>query len=96
MHNFYAGNWKRGLVSAISFAIAMIFVVFLDGIAFFKTYMQGIMCAVPGLVCMFIWLTDFVAIVLRRFKFRTSRLEYIKTLDLETRARLGKKYIYIV
>lgn len=96
VHNFYAGNVKRGAVSAISFSVAMIYVIFLDGIAFFNTYMQGLLCAVPGLICLLIWFTDAIAIIFKRFKYATSKLAYIKTLDLETRARLGKKYIYIV
>lgn len=96
VHNFYAGNIKRGLVSSISFAVAMIFVIFLDSIPFFNMYLQGLLCAVPGLVCILIWFVDFISIIFKRFKFNTSRMNYIKTLDIETRARLGKKYIYIV
>lgn len=96
VHNFYAGNFKKGLVSAISFSLAMIYVVFLDGIAFFNVYMQGLLCALPGLICLLIWFADAISIIFKRFKFATSKLAYIKTLDLETRARLGKKYIYIV
>lgn len=96
LHNFYAGNYKKGIVSAVSFTIAFGFVIFLEKIAFFHTYMQGLLCAVPGLIAIFIWVSDFLSICIKRFKFRKSKLAYIKTLDIETRARLGKKYIYIV
>ena len=96
VHNFYAGNIKKGLVSAISFTLAIGYVMFLDGIKFFNLYFQGLLCALPGLICLAIWLTDLISIIFRKFKYRSSKLEYIKTLDLETRARLGKKYIYIV
>lgn len=96
IHNYYAGNYKRGIVSTVSFSMAMFFVAVLNNIAFFNTYMQGLLCAIPGLVFLFIWISDFLAIIFKKFKFRKSKEEYIKTLDLETRARLGKKYIYIV
>ena len=96
VHNFYAGNIKKGLASAISFTVAMVFVAFLNSITFFATYFQGLLCAVPGLICLVIWITDFIAILFKRFKFYPSKLEYIRSLDIETRARLGKKYIYIV
>lgn len=96
VHNFYAGNIKKGLTCAISFAVAMIFVVFLNPIKFFATYFQGILCAIPGLICIVIWLTDFIAILFKRFKYKKSKMDFIKSLDIETRARLGKKYIYIV
>lgn len=95
VHNFYAGNFKKGLVSGISFAVAMLFVIFLDKIPFFNAYFQGLLCAVPGLICILIWITDAIKIIFKRFRYSTSRMEYIKSLDLETRARLGKKYIYI-
>ena len=96
VHNFYCGNTRRGIIQASCFALAFGFVIFLDGIAFFNLYMQGLMCALPGLIAVVMWLTDFIAIIFKRFRFEESRLNYIKTLDLETRARLGKKYIYIV
>ena len=96
VHNFYAGNIKRGLVSAICFSLAMLFVAFLNPIPFFAKYFQGLLCALPGLIAIFIWITDFISIIFRKFKYNSSRMAYIKTLDLETRARLGKKYIYIV
>lgn len=96
VHNFYAGNIKRGIVQASCFALAFGFVIFLDGIAFFNQYMQGLMCALPGLIAVVMWISDFIAIIFKKFKYEESRINYIKTLDLETRARLGKKYIYIV
>jgi len=96
VHNFYAGNIKKGLTSVISFVVAMVYIIFLDKIPFFNAYFQGLLCAVPGLICLAIWIIDFLAIVFKKFKYNISRMEYIKTLDLETRARLGKKYIYIV
>lgn len=96
VHNFYAGNIKKGLISSISFAIAMVFVIFLDSIPFFNAYFQGLLCAIPGLICLVIWLSDSISILFKRFKYKTSKIAYIKTLDIETRARLGKKYIYIV
>ena len=96
VHNFYAGNIKRGLVSSICFTVAMVFVAFLDKIPFFNMYFQGLLCALPGLICILIWFVDTISIIFKRFKYNTSRMNYIKTLDIETRARLGKKYIYIV
>lgn len=96
LHNFYAGNTKRGIVSAVCFGLAFGFVIFLDGISFFNTYMQGLLCAVPGLIALFIWVSDFISIIFKRFKYTKSKIAFIKTLDIETRARLGKKYIYIV
>lgn len=96
IHNFYAGNTKRGVVSSSCFGLAFFFVIFLNGIKFFNMYMQGLLCAIPGLICLFIWVSDFIAIIFKRFKYSKSKIEFIKTLDIETRARLGKKYIYIV
>jgi len=96
VHNFYAGNTKKGIVSAASFGLAFGFVIFLNRIPFFNTYMQGLLCAIPGLICLFIWVSDFISLIFKKFRYNKSRIEFIKTLDIETRARLGKKYIYIV
>ena len=76
--------------------IIVAFVLFKDKIPFFNMYFQGLLCALPGLICILIWFVDTISIIFKRFKYNTSRMNYIKTLDIETRARLGKKYIYIV
>ena len=91
-HNFYAKNTKKGWTSVISFILWM-------GIAFFASYIpflrkiQVSIGGCAGFICLFIWLGDIFNIVFNSFKYRLQREKFIFSLNIETRAKLGEKYI---
>ncbi len=92
LHQIYAKNYKRGIVMCTLMSIALFVVTFADKWAWLKAiqYSIGAGC---GFVALLMWVSDIINLLFKRFQFQTSRLAYIKTLDVETRARLGKKYI---
>lgn len=94
LHNFYAGNTKRGIVSLSLFSWSILFVALIGRWAWLENF-QYSLCAVPGFVCVMMWIWDFVAILFKRFEFKKSRLMFIYSLDVETRAKLGNKYIKV-
>lgn len=91
-HSFYAKNFKRGIVSLSCFSLSMIMVILMDYIPFLLNF-QYSLCALPGLICIMMWAWDILLIIIKKYKFRVSKLDYIYSLDVETRARLNNKYI---
>ncbi len=91
-HNFYAKNIKKGWTSVISLILWM-------GIAFFASFVPFLSkiqisvggCA--GFICIFIWFGDIFNIAFNSFKYRLQREKFIFSLNIETRAKLGEKYI---
>ena len=91
-HNFYAKNTKKGWTSVISLILWM-------GIAFFAQYIPFLSkiqisiggCA--GFIVLFIWFGDVFSIAFNSFKYRLQKEKFIFSLNIETRAKLGEKYI---
>ncbi len=93
-HSFYAKNYKRGIVSLSCFSLSIVMVVLMDYIPFMQNF-QYSLCALPGLISLMMWAWDILLIIIKKYKFRVSKLDYIYSLDVETRARLNNKYIDI-
>lgn len=88
-HDFYAKNYKKGTFVLVSFTIAMI-VVNVDVLARIMGVFVG---GGLGFIVLALWLTDLVAIILNKYGYRISKEEFIANLNVETRAKLGKKYV---
>ncbi len=93
-HNFYAKNYRRGIVSLSLFSFSLSMVALMDVFPFLLNF-QYSLCALPGLVCLMMWVWDILLVLFRKYKFRESKLNFIYSLDVETRARLHNKYIEV-
>ena len=91
-HSFYARNYRRGIVSLSLFSFSLTMVALMEVIPFLRNF-QYSLCALPGLICVMMWAWDIVLVLIKKYKFRESKLNYIYSLDVETRARLHNKYI---
>ena len=91
-HNFYAKNTKKAWTSVISLILWM-------GIAFFAPVIpvlnkiQVSVGGCAGFIVLFIWFGDIFNIVFNSFKYRLQKEKFIFSLNIETRAKLGEKYI---
>ncbi len=90
-HNFYAKNRGKGWFVLSSLIIALIVV----SVPAFKGVIDVSIGGGLGFVILIMWLSDVISIVMRRYKFRESKLKFIAKLNLETRKKLGKKYVNI-
>lgn len=90
-HNFYAKNRGKGWFVLSSLIIALIVV----SVPAFKGIIDVSIGGGLGFVILIMWLSDVISIVMRRYKFRESKFKFIAKLNLETRKKLGKKYINI-
>ncbi len=90
-HNFYAGNRKKGWTILIMWAI-MIPVVSIDVLYNLMGIFVG---GGLGFVVFSLWVYDFACICMNRYKYYITKMQFIKKLNTETRAKLGKKYIDI-
>ena len=94
LHDFYAKNFKRGAITLGCFAWSMTLVALMD-VWPWLINVQYSLIALPGLVCIMMWMWDFFEVITKRYPYQESRLDFIYSLDVETRARLGNKYIYV-
>ena len=91
-HNFYAKNHKKGWVQVITFILWM-------GIVFLMPYVTWLakievsISGFCGFIDMFIWLSDVVNIAFNSYKYRIQKEGFIFAMNIETRAKLGEKYI---
>ena len=91
-HSFYARNYKRGIVSASLFGLSITMVILMEYFPWFLNF-QYSLCALPGLICIMMWVWDIMLILVRRYRFKISKLNFIYSLDVETRSRIHNKYI---
>lgn len=94
LHDFYAKNIKRGTVTLGLFTWAISLVALMDVFPWIS-YVQYSLIALPGLVCLMRWVWDLLAIITKRYVYKESKLNFIYSLDVQTRARLGNKYIAV-
>lgn len=88
-HNFYAKNYKRGW-----FVLISMFVVFIvTGVDKLAEIMGVFVGGGLGFVVLAMWIYDFICLIFNKYRYRISREEFISNLNVETRAKLGKKYI---
>jgi len=91
-HNFYAKNKKKGWVSIIFMAISVTVIGLGTKYWFFASISTSI-GGFAGFIVMFIWITDIISIIFNSFKYRIQKEEFIFNMNIETRAKLGEKYI---
>lgn len=91
-HNFYAKNKRKGWLSVVTFIIWIGVVMLAQYSAFFKSITVSV-AGFAGFINLFIWFGDIVAIATNRFKYRMQKEAFIFGLNVETRAKLGNKYI---
>lgn len=91
VHNFYARNKKKGFVS-LSFFVVSVLGMALNEVPFFKMFELWII-GFSGFVVLLIWISDIINIMFNKFQYRVQRDKFIASLNIETRAKLGEKYI---
>jgi hypothetical protein len=91
-HNFYAKNKKKGWVSVVTFIIWM-GVVFLGNYSTFFASIEISVGGFAGFIDLFIWISDVISIIINKFKYRIQKEAFIFGMNIETRAKLGEKYI---
>lgn len=91
-HVFYANDKKRGwamlIMTVVCFSCATVIMKYSS-----MQYWLGTVVGVLGLILFCMWISDLVRILFKKFRFRDSKLDFIRTLDIKTRATLSKKYI---
>lgn len=91
LHNFYAKNKKKGFVSLTFLALSIVGMA-LNEVPFFKAIELWII-GFTGFVVLVIWISDIVNIVFNKFEYRIQKDKFIAGMNIETRAKLGEKYI---
>lgn len=90
-HNFYAKNKKKGFVT-LSFLLVSIASMFLRGTAFIGA-IEVWAIGFTGFVVVSIWIIDVINIIFNKFEYRIQKDKFISCMNIETRAKLGEKYI---
>lgn len=90
-HNFYARNKKKGFVSLTFLTISILSMIFND-LAFVKA-IEIWLIGFTGFVVISIWVIDTVNIIFNKFEYRIQKEKFISSMNIETRAKLGEKYI---
>jgi len=88
-HNFYAKNNAKGWTVLGMFVAALIIVQVPVLYQFMGIFVGGGL----GFIVISMWFYDFICICFNRYKFRITKMQFIRKLNTETRAKLGKKYI---
>lgn len=89
IHNFYARNYKKGW-TVVAFDVIMTPIMFIPVLyEFCGISIGGGLAFVVGAM----WLLDLFGLITNRYKYRISKEEFISNLNVNTRAKLGKKYI---
>lgn len=91
-HNFYAKNKKKGWVSLVSL-ILWVGVFYLGTVSKFFASIRLSVSGGAGFICLMIWLSDIINIIFNNFKYRIQKEKFIFSMNIETRAKLGEKYI---
>lgn len=91
-HNFYAKNKRKGWLSVTLLFIWVIVVALSMHISFFASISTSIGGG-AGFLCLFLWVSDVISIITNSFKYKFQKDRFIAGLNVETRAKLGKKYI---
>ena len=90
-HNFYAKNKKKGFTSLTFLLISVISLMF-QNVPFIHA-VELWLVGFTGFVVISIWIIDVVNILFNKFEYRIQKDKFISSLNIETRAKLGEKYI---
>lgn len=92
-HNFYVQNKKKGWFMLICSTLWLGISAFsMGGVKFFQSIELAI-GGLAGFLLITMWLSDIINIIFNNFKYKLQRDEFISNLNVETRAKLGAKYI---
>jgi len=91
LHNFHAGNKKRGW-SVIVMLLIVLTIVLIEPL---YIYIGSSVGGCLGFIVLSMWMYDFVCICFNKYKYDISKMQFIRKLNTATRAKLGKKYINI-
>ena len=91
-HNFYAKNYKKGTVSVVTLILWVGIVYFASFVPFFASIQVSIGGG-AGFVNLIMWASDIINIAFGSFKYRTQKEEFIFSMNIKTRAKLGEKWI---
>lgn len=89
IHNFYARNYKKGWT-------VVIFDVIIAPVIFIPVLYKYIGISIGGglgFIVLAMWIMDLFALCFNKYKYRISKEEFISNLNVNTRAKIGKKYI---
>lgn len=90
-HNFYAKNKRKGWVSVVSLVLWVGIYSLSNTSRFFASIWS--IAGLSGFICLLIWFSDTINIIFNNFKYRLQSDEFIFNMNIETRAKLGEKYI---
>lgn len=91
-HNFYAKNKKKGIVSLVTLIIWVGVYILGNYVPFFASIRLSI-SGFAGFINIFMWITDIISIITNKYKYRIQKEAFIFGMNVETRAKLGEKYI---
>lgn len=94
VHNIYTKNYKKGFWELGLFSWSMLVVILMDYWTWLKV-VQMSLCALPALIDVLMWVFDLFALIFRKYQYQQTKMNFIYGLDIETRARLGNKYINV-
>jgi len=89
IHNFYARNYKKGATMLSLMTISLVVV----NVPVLAEIMGVFVGGGFAFVAMASWLADLYGLIFNKYKYRISKEEFISNLNVETRAKLGKKWI---
>lgn len=90
LHNFYARNYRKAWFTLIACVLGLT-IIFTE-----NPFFNAIRISIGGglmFIVMFMWITDFIDLCFAKYKYRLSKYKFIDSLNLDTRATLGTKYI---
>ena len=90
-HNFYAKNTAKGW-TIVGMLIATVIIVEVPVLYAFMGVFVGGGC---GFIVVCMWIIDLFGIITNRYRYKITKMQFIRKLNVETRAKLGKKYINI-
>ena len=90
--NFYAKNKRKGWVSVVTLFLWLSVIYLSTKSKFFASIATSIGGG-SGFICVFIWVSDIINVITNQFRYRVQIDKFISSMNVETRAKLGEKYI---
>lgn len=91
-HNFYAQNKKKGWLVLVCLALWIGVISLATSSTFFASIEISI-GGFAGFIVMMLWFYDIINIIFNNYKYKMQQISFISHLNVETRAKLGEKYI---
>lgn len=89
-HDYYAKNYKKGALVTIAMIISVVFVS-VPALASVSTFFGG-GC---GFIVAYLWISDFISLLIDKYKYRLSKEAFIMKLNVETRYKISKRYLSV-